>query len=369
MGNSESSAIANMQAEQSKEATQGNIRVMLAEDSMTIRRHLATMINETPGLQVVGEARDGREALLMVPELKPDIISMDVRMPGIDGLEATRRIMEAYPTPVVIVSGLVETEVDLSFQALEAGALAVVEKPPSRTDPAFDDKYRHLIKTLVAMSKVSVVRRGNTKRLQTDVTRETRQVSQPRKSPEIIAIGASAGGPSALGKLIGDFSSNLPVPVVIVQHMPNEFMSGLARWLEKMSSLPVTVIENDMVLLPGMVHLAPGKAHVRVVRSRNTLRARLISEQGTYKYCPSVDVLFESVAETCGSAAIGLILTGMGDDGSAGLLRMREAGARTFAQNQASSIVFGMPGAAIERGAVEQVLPLASLSTVISNLV
>lgn len=365
----ESPAFANMRAERPKDTPQRDIRVMLAEDSMTIRRHLATMINETPGMRVVGEARDGREALLMVPELKPDVISMDVRMPGVDGLEATRRIMETYPTPVVIVSGLIETEVDLSIQALEAGALAVVEKPPSRTDPVFDAKYRHLVKTLAAMSRVSVVRRGNTKRLPGDDTVEIKQVNLPNKSPEIIAIGASAGGPSALGKLVGDFPTTMPVPVVIVQHMPNEFIGGLARWLEKLNKLPVKVIENNMVLLPGVVHLAPGKAHVRILRQRNTLVARLIFEQGKYKYFPAVDVLFESVAETCGSAAIGLILTGMGDDGSAGLLRMREAGARTFAQNRASSTVFGMPGAAIERGAVEQVLPLASLSTVISNLV
>ncbi|MDX1993287.1 MAG: chemotaxis-specific protein-glutamate methyltransferase CheB [bacterium] len=336
------------------------VRVLLAEDSPTIRHHLASLINETPGMQVVGEARNGEEALALVAQIKPDVVSMDIRMPGIDGLEATRRIMAQHPTPVVVVSGLVEQDIDLSFHAIQAGALAVVEKPPSRSNPAFAEKQRQLIRTLIAMSAVSVVRRGASYQPETNGgdKASTRPLSVP---PEIIAIGASAGGPSALNQLLRGLPDSLPVPIVVTQHIPNEFVAGLSRWLDKASPLKVGVATDGLVLRPGVVHLSPGGVHVKVVRQGEKLVAKLIAEQGAYRYQPSVDVLLHSVAKTCGAAAVGIILTGMGDDGAAGLLAMREAGARTIAQDEASSTVFGMPGAAIERGAAERVLPLAQI--------
>jgi len=343
--------------------------VLIAEDSATIRRHLTELINAMPGLTVIGEARDGQEALSLVPRLQPDIVSMDVRMPVLDGLEATRRLMAQHPTPVVIVSGLVETDIELSFNALEAGALAVVEKPPSRQDPAFEAKYRQLAKTLKAMSRVSVVRRGDTSKLRTLETVESSAISAPQRTPEVIVVGASAGGPSALNHLVSTLPKTLHVPIVIVQHMPHEFIVGLANWLEKSTPLGVKIAENNAVLEAGVVHLSPGKAHLRIERRRGELVTVLIKEQGDYKYFPSVDVLFESVAVTCGKSAIGIILTGMGDDGASGLLAMRQAGAHTIAQDEESSTVFGMPGAAIDRGAIDQVIPLANLSTVILNLV
>ncbi len=349
--------------------TAHDIRVLLAEDSATIRHYLTSLIDEAPGLKVIGAARDGEEVVEMVADLRPDVVSMDVRMPRMDGLEATRRIMSAHPTPVVVVSGLVEREIELSMQALQAGALAVVEKPPDRTNPAFADKLRLLLRTLTAMSKVSVVRRGNTSRLGNDADRaEIPVTSTLRATPEIIAIGASAGGPSALSRMLRDFPVDLPVPVVIVQHIPHEFIPGLARWLEKLVRMPICVVENGDILNPGVVHLSPGNVHLKVARKGANLVARLVTERGAYHYYPAVDVLFESVAEACGSAAIGVVLTGMGSDGARGLRTMYESGARTFAQDQASSTVFGMPRAAIDAGAVQKTLPLSGLSTVILKL-
>lgn len=344
------------------------VRVLIAEDSATIRHHLTTIINAVPNLQVVGEAQNGKEALTLIPKLKPDVISMDIRMPEMDGLEATRRIMMENPTPVVVVSGLIETDIDLSFQALQAGALAVVQKPVGRDHPQFEEKQRELVKTLIAMAEVSVVRRGNTSRLIADATQESRSLRTAPSAPKLIAIGTSSGGPRALHALLQTLPPYFPVPIVVVQHIPSEFMAGLTKWLNEETPLQVKVAEDGEVLQAGMVYLADGNAHLTIEKQSKSLIAQLVESQGAYRYQPSVDKLFESIAQTCGSAAIGIIMTGMGDDGADGLLTMRKAGARTLAQDKASCMVFGMPAVAVERGAVEQIVPLKELSSVIMNL-
>ncbi|MDZ4672506.1 MAG: chemotaxis-specific protein-glutamate methyltransferase CheB [Phototrophicales bacterium] len=345
------------------------IRVLIAEDSATIRYQLTMLINNTPGIRVVGEAKNGEEAVGMVAELKPDVVSMDINMPLLDGLEATRRIMATYPTPVVVVSGLVEKDVELSMMAIEAGALAVVEKPPDRLDMHYEAKQRQLVRTLVAMSSVSVVRRAHPRG---DAPQRpiTLPLIPPKvQTPEIVVIGASAGGPSALNNLLGALPADLSVPVVIVQHIPPEFMNGLSRWLGKNSRLRVTVALDNLSLHAGTVYLAPGSAHLGVARVGNGLVVRLIHEQGDYRHQPSVDALFHSVAQVCGARAVGVILTGMGDDGAQGLLALRQAGARTFAQDRTSATVFGMPGAALACGAVEKEISLAELpSAIIKSL-
>lgn len=340
-------------------------RVLIAEDSATIRHHLVRVIEETPGMQVVGQARDGQEALRLVAELRPDVVSMDINMPRLDGLEATRRIMAQTPTPVVVVSGLVEKDIELSFQALEAGALAVVEKPPDRARPDFAAKQRQLVRTLAAMAGVSVVRRGQHHRPEPATVAKTPATSG---TPELIVIGASAGGPSALSKLLAGLPADLPVPVLVAQHIAQEFVPGLARWLDKSSPLRVQVATDNQPLQPGTVLLAPGSAHLQVWRRGKGLAARLVEEQGAHRYQPSVNALFESAAETCGARAVGLVLTGMGDDGATGLLAMRRALARTLAQDKASATVYGMPGAAVAAGAVEQVVSLADLPPAILKL-
>jgi two-component system chemotaxis response regulator CheB len=187
-------------------------------------------------------------------------------------------------------------------------------------------------------------------------------------TPEILAIGASAGGPSALSTLLGGLPADMPMPVVIVQHMPEEFVSGLARWLTKVTPMPVEIAVHNRLLKPGMAYLAPGNAHLAVSRQGQFLAANLIDEAGGYRYRPAVDVLFESVATACGAAAIGIIMTGMGDDGAAGMLAMRQSGAHTFAQDKTSCTVFGMPAAAIERGGIEQVMALERLPDAVRRL-
>lgn len=346
------------------------IRVLVADDSATVRYHLIRMINEAPGLEVVGEARNGEEVIRLAGELRPDVITMDINMPRMDGLEATRQVMTLHPTPVVVVSALIETDIDLSFQAIQAGALAVVEKPPDRSSPIFVEKQRQLVTTLIAMARVKVIQRrgehanGTAKRAAADLP-----VVRPPVRPELIAIGASAGGPSALSQLLSKLPAELPVPVVIVQHMAHEFIPGLVRWLNKVSPLEVILAKDNHVLEPGVVNLSPGMCHLAVMRHGKNLITRYIEEKGSYRYQPAVDVLFSSVATVCGPGAIGLVLTGMGDDGAQGLLEMRQSGAHTFAQDEQSSIVFGMPKAAVERGAVERVISLSALPEEIVKLV
>ncbi len=354
-------------------ATHKTIRVLIAEDSPTVRHYLITLLAEVPGLEVIGEARDGREAIRLTEELRPDIVSMDISMPQLDGLEATRQIMTRCPTPIVVVSSLVDDDVDLSFRALQAGALAVVPKPPDRQNADFSRRQQELIKTLKAMAGVRVVSRrpslesADGGRLASASPKHDKSAARPR--PELIAIGASTGGPSALGTLLQALAHPLPVPIVVVQHMSQEFLTGLARWLHNVAQTDVTIARDGEELLAGRVYLAPGTAHLTVIRRGTALIARLLTAQGHYRHQPSVDALFYSVAQTCGSAAAGIILTGMGDDGANGLLAMYRAGAWTYAQDETSSTIFGMPNAAINLGAAQVVASLKDLPSEIAKII
>ncbi|QPC84670.1 chemotaxis-specific protein-glutamate methyltransferase CheB [Phototrophicus methaneseepsis] len=332
-------------------------RVLVADDSPTQRQYLTDLIDEVPDLRVIGHAGNGLEAIALAQSLHPDIISMDIKMPRTDGLEATRQIMSQKPIPVVVVSGLLEDDIELSFKALDSGAIAVLPKPGSRNHPNFDQQRQQLITTLRAMSKVKVVARRE--RFQQSLTASTPLAM--RAQPEIIAIGTSTGGPRALHQLLTNLPTNLHVPVVVVQHMPHEFIPGLARWLSHVTPLEVTVAQQGQELRAGQVIIAPGTHHLCVERHGLKLVARLSEEEYGQLYKPSVDVLFKSIVASCGPAAVGVIMTGMGNDGALGLLAMRERGAYTFSQDEYSSTVFGMPAAAIRVGAVEKAVSLSNL--------
>lgn len=341
------------------------VRVLLADDSPTIRHYLSSIMIEMNNITIVGEARNGREVIELVHKLQPDVVSMDINMPTMDGLEATRQIMAEIPTPVVVVSGLIESDVELSMRALEAGALAVVEKPPDRQNPQFEEKRKRLITAIRAMAGVSVVSRRSGYRKLTDESQEfsaIKSATDRLSRPEIIAIGASTGGPSAIHRILKEFPADLSVPVVIVQHMPHEFLQGLARWLQRSTDLQVKIAESGDEIKSGHVYIAPGTSHMTTKRQHEKLFVHLIRERGTPQYQPSINMLFNSLATTCGSNAIGVILTGMGDDGASGLLAMKQASAKTLAQDENSSTVYGMPQAALLCGAVKSVMPLTNLA-------
>jgi len=348
------------------------VRVLVADDSPTIRHYLKAIINDTDNMTVVGEARDGKDVVDLVHELEPDVISMDINMPRVDGLEATRQIMSEKPTPVVVVSGLVESDIELSMKALEAGALAVVEKPPDRKNPEFEAKRKHLVNTIRAMAGVSVVSRKRKRHPMPDgqqYSDTSKPVTGRLSKPEIIGIGASTGGPSAIHRVLKDFPADIPIPIVVVQHMPHEFLQGMTRWLQRSTRLNIKIAESGEQLMPGWVYIAPGTAHMTVRRQNEKLLVRLIKDRGNPQYQPSINMLFNSLATTCASNAIGVILTGMGDDGASGLLAMKQAGAKTFAQDEQTSTVYGMPNAALMCGAVKSVLPLTSLAPEILKMI
>ncbi len=348
-----------------------SLRVLIVDDSLTVRRFLASLIAEAPDMTVIGEARDGAEAIQQAARLQPDIISMDIQMPRLDGLAATQHLMQANPVPIVIVSGRLtkahRDEADLAFLALQAGALAVLETPPNHGHPDFLAQRDHFLNTLRAMAGVSVVRRWG----QIDPLAVEEEVAvdvELETPPQVIVIGASAGGPVALYQFLGALPADFPVPIAIVQHMAEGFIEGMVRWLDGGTPLRVMQAEQGQVVRPGGVIVAGSGAHLTLRRVGQEVRVVLQADRAGNPYQPSVDVLFASVARHFGPRALGVLLTGMGADGAEGLLAMRERGARTIAQDQASCLVFGMPGEAVSLGAAEQVVPLKQIAASVLDI-
>jgi len=339
------------------------IRVLVADDSATVREYLAYVLGDDPALEVVGTARDGQEAVEQVERLKPDIVVMDVHMPRMNGFEATRQIMERTPTPIVIVSASISREeVALTFEALKAGALTVVDKPGGPDHPKHAESARRLVETVRLMAEVKVVRRW---------PRRERLAPPPMPSltPErkirLIAIGASTGGPQTVAEILGRLPGDLAVPILIVQHIAPGFTEGLAEWLGQGGSLAVKLAEAGESARPATVYVAPDGSQMGITRDG---RIRLTSEAAGDGVCPSASYLFQSVADAYGRSAIGVLLTGMGRDGAAGLRRLREAGGTTIAQDEETSVIFGMPGEAIRLGAAEYVLSPRQIAAMLGTL-
>lgn len=337
------------------------IRVLVAEDSAVTREFLVALLRGAPGFEVVGAARDGAEALEEAERLRPDVVVMDVHMPRMDGLEATRRIMASVPTPIVLVSATTLDEAALGFDALKAGAVAVSGKPAGPGHPDHDASARAFLETVRLMSEVKVVRRWP--------PREPRVAAGVPAAPErkvrLVALGASTGGPAALAQILGELPPDLEAPLVIVQHITPGFVSGLAEWLAKETRLRVKLAEPDEPVRSGAAYVAPDGVHMGI---RPDGRIHLTPGPGGDGLCPSASYLFESVAEAYGRWAMGVLLTGMGRDGAAGLRRLRQAGGVTVAQDEATSVVFGMPAEAIRLEAAAYVLPPDGIARFIRTL-
>ncbi len=334
------------------------VRALVVEDSATARELLAGILGADPGIRVVGLARDGVEAVEMTGALRPDVVTMDAGMPRMDGFEATKRIMVEAPTPIVIVSATLDTrEVAVSMRALEAGALVVLDKPAGPGAPDFEEASRRFVRTVKAMSQVKVVRRWPER------PPERRPRAAPRgaaRTPvRAVAIAASTGGPAAVRRLLSALPGRFPAPILVVQHMARGFVAGLAAWLDAGSLLRVKVAEHGEPLAPGTVYLAADDRHL----GASSLATAVLSDAppvGGFR--PSGSVLFESVAAAFGPSAMALVLTGMGQDGVKGLRALRKAGGRVIAQDERSSVVFGMPGAAIAAGLADLALPLDAIA-------
>jgi two-component system chemotaxis response regulator CheB len=346
------------------------IKVLVVEDSPVVRDLLVYILGSDPGIQVVGSAHNGEEAIDAVKRFQPDVITMDIHMPKMDGLEATRRIMETDPKPIVIVSGSTDPhENTMTFRAMEAGALAVLMRPNGIGHPDYEATARELVQTVKLMSEVKVVRRWpQTRRgpvsppaaqaLSGKVARITGKI-------KVIAMGASTGGPPVLQTILAMLPKGFPLPVLIVQHMASGFVTSFAEWLAQSSGLPVHVATHGEIMLPGHVYIAPDECQMKVDHGGKIVLTKDDPENGLR---PSVSYLFRSLAAVYGGDAAAGLLTGMGRDGAEELRLLKEKGAVTFAQDKDSSVVHGMPGEAIKLDAATFVLPPDKIAAVLANL-
>ncbi len=337
------------------------IRVLVADDSATARALLVQILGADPEIQVVGEARDGLEAVELTRKLRPDLITMDFHMPRMDGLEATREIMITVPTPIVIVTGSTRfQDVQKSIDMLRLGALDVLNKPVGPRSATFAKESARLLASVKAMSQVKVVRHWRpTMEARNVLAKPTVWPSIGHERMRVVAIATSTGGPAALQRLFSSLPGDFAVPILVVQHITVGFTSGLATWLDSSTSLKVKVAESGEVLAPGTVYLAADHHHLGVADDRTILLSSAAPIAG---FRPSGTFLFDSVARSFGPSAVAVILTGMGEDGVSGLRAIRAAGGRVIAQDEASSVVFGMPGAAIASGLVDTVLSIDSIA-------
>lgn len=347
-----------------------NVKVMIVEDSRTVSEFLQHIINRDPRLTVVANVRSAEEALEILKEEKPDIISLDIRLPGMNGFEATQRIMNEFPTPIVVVSSDVQDdELNISMNALRAGALAVVQKPVGLKHDDYEKLAAELCTKLAIMSEVRVIRQRYRTFASPQETRMPVAVQRPRSGmssvPRVLGLVASTGGPSAIVQVLAGLAPGFPAPIVLVQHITPGFVRGFVSWLgDVLPELQVKEAQHCMPLEPGTVYVAPAHRHVIYAEP---FQVQLLDTPAMNAQKPSGTVLFRSLA-SLGSGAAGVLLTGMGEDGALGMRDMHQAGAYTIAEHESTAVVYGMPAAAVKLGAASSVLPLGEISTRLNAL-
>lgn len=336
----------------------GKVRVLIVDDSALVRQVLSEILSQDPGIEVVGTASDPLIARDKIKQLEPDVLTLDVEMPRMDGLTFLQNLMRLRPMPVVMVSSLTEAGAQVTLDALALGAVDFVTKPKLDVERGLNHYASELCE------RVRNAARARVARLLPTAAAAPLQATpiKYRTTDRLIAIGASTGGTEAIRAILELMPADAPA-TVITQHIPAAFSRPFAERLDRHSKMTVVQAEDDMPLLAGHAYVAPGGLHLRVQRSGARWRCRLGEDDPVRRHRPSVDALFESVAQAAGANASAALLTGMGDDGARGLLALRKAGAATMVQDEASSVVWGMPGAAYTLGAAQQVLPLAEIAS------
>jgi len=339
------------------------IKVLVVDDSALMRKLLTEFLERDPQLEVVGAAPDPIVARDKIKQLSPDVITLDVEMPRMDGLTFLENLMRLRPMPVVMVSSLTERGAETTLQALELGAVDFVTKPKIDLEAGirqYADELTAKIKA-AARARVRVVDKSSVSAIRPSPRKMLRTTER------LIAIGASTGGTEAIKDVLMGMPADAPA-IVIAQHIPAAFSAPFAARMDRCCAMRVCEAADGQQIVPGHVYIAPGDWHLRVVRDGARYVCRLDQSAPVNRHRPSCDVLLKSVAENAGTNALGAILTGMGDDGARGLLAMREAGCHTIIQDEASSVVWGMPGSAFKLGAAEQVLPLSRIADALLDL-
>ena len=340
------------------------IRVLVVDDSALVRELLTAGLAKDPELEVVGSAANPYIARDKIVELRPDVMTLDVEMPRMDGVDFLRRLMPQYPIPVIMVSALTQKGAQITLEALEAGAIDFVTKPSTDVARGLNQMLADLRQKIKMAAKVDLSAWKNRAVRREKPGPVVVRTALSESTDKVIAIGASTGGTEAIRRVISSFPANMP-GIVIVQHMPPGFTKHFSDNLNEICEMDVQEAKTGDRVMPGRVLIAPGGKHMTVRRSGGIYLVDCQEGENVNGHCPSVDVLFHSVARYVAGNAVGVILTGMGGDGADGLLAMRQAGAKTIAQDEASCVVFGMPKVAIERGAVERIGPLDSIPQMI----
>lgn len=345
------------------------INVLIVDDSAFMRNTLSTMISSDPDINVIGFAKDGIEAVAKVQALKPDIVTLDVEMPRMDGIAALKQIMEKHPVPVLMVSSITNEGAKVTLDALDLGAIDFIPKNLSELSINIVKIKEILISKIKAIGNRRVIPRKLPRITKTLETPKLQNYSSSRKIG-IVTIGTSTGGPKALQTIITRIPGDFPVPILIAQHMPPAFTGPFSERLNSLSKITVKEAEDGETIKKGVVYIAPGRGHMSVIRKKLTETVVSVNEdRGDHIYRPSVDVLMLSIAETYSGQVLGIILTGLGNDGTKGMTEIKNKGGKTIAESEESCVVYGMPRSVVEAGLADKVVPLDEVAGEIINSV
>ena len=346
---------------------QGKIKVLVVDDSALMRQFIGDILRSDPRIEVVGTARDGKDCLAQIKSLKPDIVTMDVEMPVMNGLEALEEIMKTNPLPVIMVSSMTQEGAETTFRALALGCVDFIGKPSGTISLNIRDVGQELIEKVVAASTAKVGRQTGTPRASGRTMTPPANMNTGRI--DVVAIASSTGGPMALSDLMPKLPKNFPVPIVITQHMPKEFTSSFAKRLNDSSQIEVVEGFDGLSLKPGRAVIAPGGSHLLIKRRTGAAVCALSDAPPVLSVKPAANIMFQSVAEQYGGNVLCVILTGMGRDGTDGAVTLKKKGAYVVAESQKTCVVYGMPKAAIDAGVVDEVLPLYDIPDAMVRLV
>jgi two-component system chemotaxis response regulator CheB len=343
------------------------IKVLVVDDSPTVQDLMKYILTSDKDIEVIGNVNNGIEALKFLETMKPDVITMDINMPYMNGFEATQRIMETNPVPIIMVTSLFDsTDVERTFQAIQAGAVSVIDKPVSVRNQNYEDICKNIINNVKLMSEIKVVKRKfNGSKGSNKLLRMEAKVNNDFDDKKVVAIGVSTGGPPILKKIFSKLTESIHVPILVVQHITPGFLNGLVDWLRQETKIPIHIASNGQSVLPGHIYFAPDDNHMEIMYNGKIV---LNKQEKTNGLRPTVSHLFNSVANAYGKNSIGILLSGMGRDGVEELKILKEKGAVTITQDKESSVVYGMPGEAVKINAATYILSPEKIAELINGL-